>query len=244
VKTLLIDGANVVRRYAHAMLGDGWDKPSDEDYLRVMESVDYAMKRCAADAFCDHAVIAIDSDGETWRKALYPPYKANREKGEFSWVSALARDAKRNGWCCAEAFRFEADDVIATLVTQIEGEKAVLSSDSDLLCLADRAEVFQFGRGDEPKYVHRKPEWVLEKYGLRRISQLGLYKALVGEPGDNLPGVKGIGPKRAQTLLATYDDADDLFASGKLSEEKCDELDLMLELVTLRTDVPLRKLSN
>lgn len=235
---LLVDGANVVRRYAHALLGDGWDKPSDEDYLRVMEGAERAIRSCAQEAGCGDTIIALDAEGETWRKRLYPDYKVQRPVGEFSWRQALARDFKANRWRCAEAFRFEADDVIATLVAQ-GGYPAILSSDSDLLVLADRAVIYQFGRGEEPKYVPRGPRWTCEKYGLRTLAQLPLYKALAGEPGDNLPGVRGIGPRRAQALLAVYDSADDLFNSGKLSEEKCDQLDLMLELVTLRTDVPM-----
>jgi DNA polymerase-1 len=115
---------------------------------------------------------------------------------------------------------------------------AILSGDSDLLQLATLGVLcYQFGRaGVEARFVNRPMQWIREKYEIPSAGQLPAYKALVGEPGDGLPGVPGIGPVKAKKLLHQYETTTAL----------CDSMAIdtptflaALDLVTLREDVPI-----
>jgi len=72
MRLLLVDGANVVRRYAFAMLRDRQADPTAADVASVLSGVERAIRDCALLAGCRHAVIAIDVEGPTWRHEIYP----------------------------------------------------------------------------------------------------------------------------------------------------------------------------
>ncbi len=243
MRILLVDGTNIVMRYAHAMMPDivalGGKAPvSDVD--NVMAAVERAIREVAKLANCTHAIVALDSGVESRRKQLYPDYKGKRIDATLPWSNRLAIWLHGHGMMTLRWPGEEADDVIATLVARINrAEKtcAILSGDGDMLQLASPfCEVYQFGRGDEPKYVLREMSWITAKYGLQHAGQLVLYKALVGDTSDNLPGVKGVGKVKAQTLLRMFQTADALRASAMVPPE---QFNLMLQLVTLNDAVPL-----
>jgi DNA polymerase-1 len=245
MKILVVDGTNVVMRYAHAMLADPKAEPSPANRSAVHESVERAIRECAEVAGCGGAIVAFDSPEETWRKTVYPAYKAHREPGATQdWSRRLREYLEPRGWLCAAAPTFEGDDVIATIVRRISDgcshRAAVFSSDSDLLQLANSwVDVWQFGKRDAgERYVVRDSAWICRKYGIARPSQLRMWKALVGDPGDNLPGMPKIGPVKAKKLIdrfVTQSQILDHFAT----EGTMEDFGLMLELVSLREDVPL-----
>lgn len=244
MRLLLVDGTNVVVRYAYAMLGERQEDPSDAEAASVVRGAERAIRHCATWVRCRHAAIALDSSAETWRRGISPGYKANRLGVTRPWSERLRAALEAGGWRCLQVDSFEADDIIATLAargSERGHQPVVLSSDSDLLQLAGEfAEVWQFGRReDEPRFVQRTPEWVEAKYGLAAVGQLELYKALVGEPGENLPGVRGIGPKKAAALLRGCRTAQELLACQVLGIEAKAQLATMLALTSLRYDVPL-----
>lgn len=252
MKILLVDGTNVVMRYAFAMLpdilADRTRKATDADIEKVMKAVDHAIRECAKVAGCTHAIICLDSVGELWRKAVYPDYKKNRNTITAPWVNMLHTWFTAKGWLVLRYPTQEADDLLATLATRIQAAGkscAVLSGDSDLLALVSpTCNVFQFGRNQEPRYVERDRRAVEIKYGVTP-ELLRFYKALVGETGDGIPGVRGVGEKKAAKLLkmATYDHG---LLRGLLpthSGSAVEEFDQMLALVTLNTKVPLDQIA-
>jgi len=246
MRLLLVDGTNAVLRYAAAMIGDlRAESVPDADSLRVLSAVERAIRQCAAIAHCDHAIIAFDAAEGTWRRELFSEYKKGRKKIPFPWSAGLSRFLADGGWFCSVAPGFEADDIIATMARRSidAGHRvAVLSSDSDLLQLASEwCSIYQYSSG-EVRFVLRNPQWIAEHYGIRDVWQLAYYKALVGELGDGLPGVPGIGPKRALHLMAQYPSAKDLSSSRALPAKDLARFRRMLELVTLREDVPLAPL--
>jgi len=81
VKLLLVDGTNLVMRYAHAMLRESQADADDEAALPVLRYCESAMRSVVETVGATHAVVALDSEEETWRKKLYPAYKANRGPG-------------------------------------------------------------------------------------------------------------------------------------------------------------------
>lgn len=254
-KVLLVDGTNIVMRYSHAMLPDLMGKdarqPNPDEIERVCRSIEKALLECAEEAGCTHGVVALDSSVDPWRKAIYPDYKKGRTLATSSWSFRLRHYLQGRGWFCLSAPSFEADDILATLAMRLhKGERpcAILSGDSDLLALVEDGpipiEVWQLGLRPEPRYVRRDETYVMQKYGVLP-GLLRVWKALVGEPGDNLPGVKGIGEKKAMKFLdhARFDVS---ILRGLLpnhSGSAVNEFDTMLTVVTLDQNVPLDPIS-
>lgn len=246
MKVLLIDGTNVIMRYAFAMVPHMMDpgypggRLDQEEVERVLRAAEKAFRECALEAEATHMIVALDSGLPGDRRARFPDYKAKRQQSTNVWSNRLTMHLNKRGILALRWPEFEADDVIATLVARIGragGTCAVLSGDSDLLQLASLwCDVFQFGGPNEPRFVARSMKWIAEKYEIPHANMLTLYKALVGEPGDGIPGVRGIGRKKAAALLQQYQTAEALRTSGKIDLE---QFDLMLYLVMLREDVPL-----
>jgi DNA polymerase-1 len=207
----------------------------------------------------DYLVWVLDA-GDSFRTQRYPEYKSTRAKlGEelqadfdlaLEQVSALLA-----------AFRvpvlavpgYEADDVIATLARReaVAGRQVVIvSGDKDFHQLVGpRIALLNPGRGG-PGGVEE--HWVDERNATERLGvparQVPDYLALVGDSSDNVPGVRGIGEKGAVQLLQQYGDLETLLGRaaelpGKRAREALQqqvaEARLSLELVTLKTDVPL-----
>jgi DNA polymerase-1 len=249
-RILLVDGTNIVMRYAHAMASQIIHEPDNSavsgDVERVVSACVKAVRECAKAAICPYCVVAFDGP-DSWRKERYPDYKAKRDVSTRRWSEALQSACDRNGIFTVRCDRFEADDVIATLNRRIAERdmlRAVLSGDSDLLVLAsEQCDVYQFGRKGEERYQRRSPEWICEKYGIASPQQLRAFKAIVGEPGEGIPGLDGYGPVKARALLERWGTVENLLESQALSEANRERLLLMLELVTLRTDVPVDAIS-
>lgn len=249
MRFLLVDGTNVVMRYAFAMLPDVMSSSeraplTPEDIEKVMSGVEHSIRKCAETTGCTHAIITLDSNQDSWRKAIYPEYKKSRPPITSEWSNRLQMYLNARGWLVLRQPSYEADDIIATLSARLTAAAkghTVLSGDSDLLALASSlCTVVQFGRGDEPRYVPRPSSWVVEKYGVTP-NMLRLYKALVGESGDGIPGVRGIGPKKALKILAqSVGDHEILRGLVNLHSGTARmEFDQMLACVTLNAKVPI-----
>lgn len=180
--------------------------------------------------------------GHAFRDEAYPAYKANRTKSEgpeggdslpfaqakefLTWAGVPHK--AHTGW--------EADDLIAATARQSHGKVVILSGDKDLLQLvadADPArfhEVVQIRVPDEAEWTATMVE---EKFGVPP-HHLSHYLALVGDTSDGVPGVRGIGPKKALGLLLEAEWDWDRLVDG-LGPEKGPTALLMHSLVDLRT---------
>jgi DNA polymerase-1 len=202
----------------------------------------------------------VHDSGLSFRHEEYEDYKATREKLSEELQADFDRGMER---ICAllEAHRvpilalpgYEADDVIGTLARQgvdAGANVVVVSGDKDFQQLV-RPGVWLLnpGRGG-PASVDE--QWV----GMENASErLGVapervtdYLALVGDTSDNVPGVKGIGDKTAQELVATYGGLEDILAhAGEITKkrpreallEQAEMARLSKRLVTIRTDLPM-----
>ncbi|MDQ2669603.1 MAG: DNA polymerase I [Gemmatimonadota bacterium] len=202
----------------------------------------------------------VHDAGTSFREERYPDYKSTREKLDEDLQADFDRSVER---ICQmlEAFRipvvavsgYEADDVIGTLATRsaAQGLQAVIvSGDKDFYQLiGPNIALLNPGRGG-PAAVDES--WVDERNASERLGvppgQVVDFLALVGDSSDNVPGVKGIGEKGAQKLLAEYGDLETLLArageiSAKRSREallaQADAARLSRELVTIKRDVPV-----
>jgi len=196
-----------------------------------------------------HFAVIFDASGKTFRSDIYPAYKANRGETPEDLIPQfpLTRDATRAfGAPAIEMTGFEADDLIATYARQAEAKGAqvtIISSDKDLMQLvSDKISML-----DTMKNRAISTPQVIEKFGMgpERVIEI---QALAGDSVDNIPGVPGIGVKTAVLLLEQFGDLETLL-------QRCDEIPqkgrrekmmanidnarVSLELVTLKTDVPV-----
>jgi DNA polymerase-1 len=196
----------------------------------------------------DAIAVAMDPRGGSFRRELFPAYKATRDAQpeDLSAQLPLARELI-DAWRLPvlEVPGFEADDVIATLATSApEGwEVVIVSSDKDLMQLVGGRVVLYDGMKD--KRIGRAE--VTERFGVGPEKLLDV-RALVGDSSDNIPGVKGIGEKGAAALITEYGTLENLLAhasdvKAKKAREallaQADAARLSKQLATLRTDVKL-----
>ena len=198
-------------------------------------------------------VLAFDAKGPSFRKELFPEYKANRAAAPVDLVpqfDLIRQAAAAYGLPIVEKTSFEADDVIATLARLAHEEGLdvhILSGDKDLMQLITEPHVFPCIHMIDPMSMSRVAhEQVFEKWGVHP-KQLGDVLALAGDSADNVPGVPGIGPKTASALLQEYDTLDNLLDNAanikqKMRREKlvefADMARLSRALVALEDDVP------
>lgn len=239
----LVDGTNVVMRYASAMVADK-AHPTEAEVATVLHSVTRAIVDCAVVAGATHLIVCLDSGVGSWRRDKFPEYKASRNTpdgvGTLVWSNRLSIYLAARDVVTARCPSFEADDLIATLSARaVRGGNlvAILSGDSDLLQLATLGVFcYQFGKPPEAKFVNRPMQWIREKFDIPSVGKLAAYKALVGEPGDGLPGVPGIGPVKAKKLLHQYETVQALIDSAVIDVPV---FVAALDLVTLREDAPI-----
>ena len=160
----------------------------------------------------DAIAVAMDPRGGSFRKQLFPAYKATRDAQPEDLTAQwpLARELI-DAWKLPvlEVPGFEADDVIATLarITPPEWEVLIVSSDKDLMQLVGGRVVLL----DSMKDKRIGPAEVVERFGVTPDKLLDV-RALVGDPSDNIPGVKGIGEKGAAALITEYGTLENLLA--------------------------------
>jgi 5'-3' exonuclease len=166
--------------------------------------------------------------GSDWRPqfrvTLLPEYKSARvATGDEPpdevepQLLIIAEMLKALGISIANATECEAEDVIATLTTKIEGPIEIVSGDRDLYTLVrdPRIRVLFTVKGvSELAAVDQA--WITSKYGIPGDRYMD-YAILRGDPSDGLPGVRGIGDKTASQLLAKYRSLDGILAATDLS---------------------------
>ncbi len=153
----------------------------------------------------DKILLILDAGKNTFRNTLYSEYKANRSEAPDDLIPqfGIIREAiDAFGLDVIEKKDFEADDVIASYVKYGEDNKiptTIFSSDKDLFqLLSPNTRIM-----DPMKNVEIDEEKVMEKFGVGpdRITDV---QALIGDSVDNIPGVRGIGPKTAAKLINEF----------------------------------------
>jgi DNA polymerase-1 len=211
-----------------------------------------------------HLAVILDKAGTSFRNAMYDQYKANRPPAPEDLVPQfpLIRDATRAfSLPCIEEDDLEADDMIASYAreaTRRGWDVTIVSSDKDLMQLVGRCDEDANGDPERPggggidmldtmKNVRINIPEVIEKFGVPP-ERVGDVLALMGDSVDNVPGIRGIGPKTATKLIQEYGDLESALAAapamkpGKLREsliEQADMARLSRRLVQLKEDAPL-----
>jgi DNA polymerase-1 len=230
---LLVDGHSLAFRsfYAFAKGGDG----GLSTQAGVPTSVTYGFLKALLDNCKGLApqgvVIAFDTAEPTFRHEADGAYKAHRDEAPEHFFQDLANlqqilvEALDLPLCMAPGY--EADDVLGTLANRAADggwRVRILSGDRDLFQLVDDGRdiaVLYMGGGPYAKSsgpLEIRREGVIAKLGVTPEEVVDL-KALTGDTSDNIPGVKGVGPKTAINLLAAYEHVDGIYAALEALEQ-------------------------
>jgi DNA polymerase I len=197
--------------------------------------------------------VVWDGGMPAFRLEIFPEYKAHRSAMPEELrvqLDHLDEILESMNVPAIRAEGFEADDALATMSRQVpEGiELFIVTGDQDAMQLVDgNVKVLRTTRGVSETRTYGRDE-VVEEYGVTP-EQIPDYKALVGDPSDNIPGVRGIGPKGAASLLqrfgsvqGIYDNLDEVTAKGTRNklEEGRESAFISLELARMRFDVPVK----
>jgi DNA polymerase I len=251
-KLLIIDGNAIVHRAFHAYppltRNDGQIVNAVYGFLAMLIKV-------LEEVQPDYLVVTFDRPAPTFRKLLYAGYQANRPQmadGLSYQIELLHEALETIGIPIFEIDGYEADDIIGTIAHQVQMqdvehiETVILSGDRDLLQLVnDKTKVFMPIVGIT-KFTLYDPEKVEEKFGITP-SQIIDYKALIGDASDGYPGVSGIGPKTASSLLQKYESFENIYHHvSELSERialklatDAEQAALAKKLATIALDAPV-----
>ena len=250
----LVDGSGYIFRAYHALppltrKSDGLPIGAVSGFCNMLWKLLRDARDTQVGVTPTHFAVIFDYSSKTFRKDLYPEYKANRTEPPEDLVPqfGLIREATRAfDLPCIEMEGFEADDLIATyarIATEAGGDTTIISSDKDLMQLVGPAVSMYDPMKDREIGVAQ----VVEKWGVDPEKMIDL-QALTGDSVDNVPGVPGIGPKTAAQLLEEFGDLDTLLArAGEIKQNKRREnliehaemARISRELVRLRLDVPV-----
>lgn len=151
---------------------------------------------------------AFDSCIPTFRHNLYPEYKATRDKTPedlHAQIPHIEQILKALGLACLRKDGFEADDIIATLARRAEQEGhrcVIISGDKDLMQLVTSS-VTMLKPDKTESWAQCGIDEVKKHWGVPPTQMLD-FLSLIGDSADNIPGVKGIGPKTAVKLLEEH----------------------------------------
>src|SRR5262245_7524787 len=244
---LLVDGSSYLYRAFHALrqaeLRNARGEPTGAIYVMLN-----MLRRLLKDAPADYVACVFDAKGKTFRDAVYPEYKANREPMPDDLalqIEPLKEAIAALGWPLLEIEGVEADDVIGTLARQAAGDgmKVTISTgDKDFAQLVN----------DRVTLVNTMTNEVLDEAGVEgkfgiKPARFTDYLALVGDSIDNVPGVEKVGPKTAVKWLGQYGSLEGVMqhapeiggAIGDNLRKKLDWLPRGRELLTIKCDVPL-----
>ncbi|HEY2420701.1 MAG TPA: 5'-3' exonuclease [Neobacillus sp.] len=198
-----------------------------------------------------HLAVCWDMGSKTFRTQIFSDYKGNRGEApielvpQFDLVKEVVAsfDIPNIG-----LVGYEADDCIGTIANQVKESASVsiLTGDRDILqLLDDKISVILLKKGYGNYQVHT-PATFFEEKGITPRQMIDL-KALMGDPSDNYPGVKGIGEKTALKLLQEYnhvegiiENLERLSTSNKTKiEQDLEMLHLSRILAEIKCDVPI-----
>ena len=184
----------------------------------------------------------FDTSGPCFRHKKFKAYKANRPKmpeelaKQFFKIKEIL---KAFNVSIFEKQGFEGDDLIAT-INKLAGKNQIypnleiyiLSGDSDLFQLiSNNTKVYTLQKGVKKTIIYNRKE-VFSRFGIKP-SQVVDFKALCGDPSDNIPGVMGIGKKTAMKLLSKFGDLENIYKEIEKKSEKTKSLNQKLQELLL-----------
>lgn len=243
----MIDGNSLLNRAFYAMTvfttSDGLPTNGIFGFIKLLIKI-------FEDEKPEYLAIAFDVHAPTFRHKMFDGYKGTRRpmpEELVKQVPILKQALQTMGICTVEKEGYEADDLIGTLTCKFPGvEKYVYTGDRDSYQLVKEGVTVCFTRKGVSDLERLTADNFVEKVGLMP-HQIIDEKALMGDKSDNIPGVRGIGPKSALELLNEYQTLDNVYAHledisapvRKKLEADRDMAMLSYRLATIDTDVPI-----
>ncbi len=211
---VLLDSHAILHRAYHALPDFSSSKGEPTGALYGLITM---LLHIVADLKPDYVVATRDLPGGTHRHQLFEAYKGTRVKAEDELVAQLRRAPdvfEAFGIPMYQAPGYEADDCLGTIVHELKSrddiETTIASGDMDTLQLVSPSvSVYTMRKGLNDTVLYNGDR-VRERYGFGPESVVD-YKALRGDPSDNIPGVKGIGEKTATELLQQFGTLENLY---------------------------------
>lgn len=212
LKLVLIDGNSLLNRafYATKLLTtrDGTPTNAVFGFIKLLLKINGDLKP-------DRLIVAFDLKAPTFRHKMYAEYKGTRKPMPEDLVVQMPilkslLSSMRIAMCSKEGY--EADDIIGTLTRKFEGvHNIIITGDRDS---------YQLINENTDVYITKKGVSDLNRLTIENFKEQTGYeprqvvdlKALMGDSSDNIPGVAGIGEKTALSLIAVYDNLDNIYA--------------------------------
>lgn len=235
---LLVDGSSLIFRAFYGV--PKTMRAPDGSLNNAIRGFLDTLARVAASRRPRRLAIATDEDWRpAWRVRLLAGYKSHRTAEPVppelipqlpkieAVMAALGVDMEG-------APEFEAEDIIASWARQIDGTVAILSGDRDLFGLVEdgHVKVLYPERGGLAEITDGE---VQRRYGVPARSYPD-FAVLRGDPSDGMPGVAGIGPKRAAELVRRHGSIEGLVAAGVLRTADADYVGRAIQVVRPRSD--------
>ena len=207
---MIMDGHAMVHRAFHAISTTQSLTTRDGEDTTAVFGFSNTFLRAINDLHPTHCIIAFDTSKPTFRHEMFPEYKAQRPptppalRHQFDRVKQLmaAFNILR-----LEAPGFEADDVLGTLAREADKQgvdTVILTGDTDTLQLVSPHVRVQLFYSVQQQKVYDETE-VRKRFGGLLPSAHPDFKAIKGDPSDNIPGIPGLGEKTAIKLLLQFD---------------------------------------
>jgi len=253
-KLIIIDSNSIIHRAYHALPPLTTKK---EELVNAVYGFLLVFFKAIREFQPDFIAATFDFPAPTFRHKKYKEYKAKRPPAPEELYQQIPKVKE-----VLEAFNvpifekegFEADDIIGTIAhlapkRQIipEVETIILSGDLDVLQLINpKTKIYSLRKGVKDIILYDE-DLVKEKYGGLMPEQLLDFKALKGDPSDNIPGVPGIGEKTAVELIKEFGSLENLYQNLEKLKPKLKESLLLQkeqaffskELAEIKTNVPI-----
>lgn len=248
---LLIDGNALIHRAYHAL-------PPFKSKQGLPTNAVYGFFSILHKALTDfkptHLAVCFDTPEPTFRKKLFKNYQIQRPKLEDDFktqIPIIKKGLDKGGIIHLEKPGFEADDIIGTIINKLKTiniKILILTGDKDIFQLInDNVLVVAPLVGLANVKIYDQQE--VKKRLSIAPSQIPDYKGLMGDPSDNYPGAKGIGPKTAAQLINQFKTIENLFNNlhqlnsprlKKILLENKKNIFLSKKLATINSDVDIR----
>lgn len=240
-KLIIIDSNSVIHRAYHALPSLTTGKG---ELVNAVYGFLLVFLKAIKDFQPDYIVAAFDFPGPTLRHKKFKKYKAKRPPAPqelYQQIPKVKEGLKSFNVPVFEKEGFEADDIIGTVVNLVlkkqafpKTENIILSGDLDLLQLvSSHTKVYALRKGVKDVILYDE-ELVKEKFQGLEPKQVLDFKALRGDPSDNIPGVTGIGEKTATRLLLEFDNLENLYKEIEKGSEKIKKISLRTKETLLR----------
>ncbi len=252
-RLIIIDSNSVIHRAFHAL------PPLTNKKGEIVNAVYgflLVFLKAVKDFHPEFIAACFDFPAPTFRHKKFKKYKAKRipaPKELYSQIPKVKKILKSLGVPVFEAKGFEGDDIIGTISRSfsekqllLQPENIILSGDLDVLQLVNKNTKVYFLRKGVKNTVLYDEQAVEEKYGFSP-DKIVDFKALRGDPSDNIPGASGIGEKGALALIKKFGNIDNLYNKIKMVDQKTkeklleskDQVLLSRELARINTKAPV-----